>query len=216
MKKKFRNIFLVALVAITGVTATMYSCSKESILPNEQMSTKTTQPTPDDPILAKYCGEMSKKALISQRGHSIGNAYIYNNGKNLYVHLIADANTYFGNAYLELKENPEDFPLTIRNTPDYLHFSVVLDGLATSKSRKFVIPLEQVRNKKYFSAVVKYDNTRAGRYQYKAWVEGRAYPMSAEGQVVEIALQNCKARPHDFPEEHLAKPELIAIPRDRE
>lgn len=216
MKKKFRNIFLIALLAIIGVTATMYSCSKESMLPNDQKESELVDVKSMIPDLPKICGKVIEKKLYNGSGRSVGIAYIYNDKENLHVLLSALPGHYFREAYLHSAQREFNFPMNADGNPDFTQFDYTGTTSVFSNIRNIVVPIESIENNRFFSVVVQVRDSRNDIVKQRAWIEGHSFGETGEGKYFVHIINRCKADPVDFPAEVFDRPDPVSIPMDKD
>jgi hypothetical protein len=229
--KNFRNIILIALVAVAGFMITMYSCEKETIVPNagetpEMLELKTFLP---DPLPVTICGEVIRKKIVNANEETVGYAYMYNDAKKFYVIMQANDGNYFKDAFMATQADFNTFPLNSDGNPDFTNFRFKIEGKRLSNIRRFEIPLYRMKETKYISVMAQVRHERNADLEVKerAWVRGgRQYGESAEGSILIFNVQDCftdtvpadngKTPPIDVPVEGMAKPKPTSIPADKQ
>lgn len=225
--KNFRNIILIALVAVAGITITMYSCEKETIVPNtvetpEVLELKTFLP---DPLPVTICSEVTRKKIVNANKETVGYAYMYNDKKNFCVILHANEGNYFKDAYMATQPDFNTFPLNSDGNPDFTNFRYKIEGKRLSNIRRFEIPLDRMKKTKYISVMAQVRHERNADLEVKerAWVQGgRKYGDSSEGSILIFNVTDCitvdggKTPPIDVMEEETAKPAPVALPADKQ
>lgn len=225
--KNFRNIILIALTAVAGIAITMYSCEKETIVPNRSESTevlelKTFLP---DPLPVTICGEVMKKKIVNANKETVGYAYMYNDSEKFCVILHANDGNFFKDAYMATQADFNTFPLNSDGNPDFTNFRFKIEGKRLSNIRRFEVPIERMKETKYISVVaqVRHEKNADLEIKERAWVQGgRKYGESSEGSILIFNVTDClteaggKTPPIDLPEEELAKPAPVAVPADKQ
>jgi hypothetical protein len=207
--KNLRNLLIGAVVVVAGVAVTMYSCEKETITPADQLTGETVELKSVLPVEQDICSEIVKKKLVRASGREyVGEAYIYNDAENMYVLLHADKGTFFRDAYLDAQESMEDFPMNSHGNMAFTDFDYKIDGTPMSNVRRFVLPLNKIKGKKYFSAVVQVRSTRYNDVKERAWIQGRLVGGDEKGHAFIYDVEFCKTTPIDLPAENVkpAKP----------
>jgi hypothetical protein len=228
--KSLRTFILIALVAVAGISVTMYSCEKETIVPNtgetpELLELKTFLP---DPLPVTICGEVIKKKIVNANKEIVGYAYMYNDAKKFNVILNATDGNYFKDAYMATQADFNTFPMNSEGNPDFTNFRFKIEGKRLSNIRRFEIPIDRMKETKYISIMTQVRHERNADLEIKerAWVHGgRKYGESSEGSILIFNVEDCftdtvsgngKTPPIDVPAEGTAKPTPTAIPADKQ
>lgn len=209
-KKNLRTILIVAVLAVAGIAMTMYSCEKETIVPNstddvtvEEVDLKSIIPN----VSMGVCGEIENKNILDANRRIVGKSYIYNDKDNFVVLLTAKRGYYFGNAYLHEAGRVMGFPLNENGDPDYIAFKHRIDAQPFCNYRKFVIPASAIKDKNLISAVTQVIYNNNGREKGLGWIDGTLYGNTKKGRYFEYELKACKPNPMPGSEDAVVKKE---------
>ncbi|TNF49428.1 MAG: hypothetical protein EP305_02855 [Bacteroidetes bacterium] len=189
MKKNVRMLILSAVLLTGVVGVTMYSCEKETIVPNANtLATKTIGIDGYLPDIKQICGKVQNIDLVDANlGRSVGRAYVYNDKKNFFILLHTNEEIYMKTAYLDAQTSIEEIPQSgggfIMND-----FTYNVGDLPATNIRRFKIPISEVLGKEYLACAVKlYSRTDPSRKGY-AWVKGKSV---GSGMVFRYNMQEC-------------------------
>jgi hypothetical protein len=182
--KNLKNLLIGAVVVIAGVTITMYSCEKQDITPNSELTGENLELKSILPQPQNICSDIVKHKIVIGKNERVGEAYIYNDAKNVNIILFAEKGTYFKNAYLDIESDWNSFPMDSKGEPAMSDFAYSIEGKDLSNVRRFSIPIEKMGGTKYFSAVVQVRNEKYDAIHSRAWVHGgRTFGESKEGLI---------------------------------
>ena len=203
MKKNVRIMILSAVMLTGAVGVTMYSCEKETIVPNANaVATKTIGIDGYLPDIKQICGKVQDLDLVDANlGRSVGRAYVYNDKKNFFILLHTNEEIYMKTAYLDAQTSIEEIPQSgegfILND-----FTYNVGGLPATNIRRFKIPIKEVLGKEYLACAVKlYSRTDPSRKGY-AWVKGRRI---GSGMVFRYNMQECLSDNPVGTEDHIVE-----------
>jgi len=217
--KNLKNLLIGAVVVVAGVSVTMYSCEKDNIAPTEEVTGEVQDLKSILPNPQGICSEVVKHKIVRNNKEKVGDAYMYNNAENFYMILFAEEGHFFRDAYLDLENSFESFPLNSDGNPAFTSFDYQITGKPLSNVRRFEIPIEKMNDAKYMSAVVQVRHTRYTDVKERAWVHGgRTYGDSQEGRIFIYNVEDCstpdaedgKTPPIDVPAEEVKTPKLPA------
>lgn len=189
MKKNVRIMILSAVMLTGAVGVTMYSCEKETIVPNNNAeAVKTIGIDGYIPDVSQICGKVQNIDLIDANlGRAVGRAYVYNDKKNFYILLHTNDEIYMKTAYLDAQTSIEEIP---QSGGGFLmsDFTYNVGGFPATDVRRFKVPIREVLGKEYLACAVKlYSRTDPSRKGY-AWVKGKSV---GSGMVFKYNMQEC-------------------------
>lgn len=196
MKKSNVKYFLILAVAALGIGAvSMYSCEKETILPNEENLTKVDIDLKTEmPVASSICGEMIQQTIVKADGKVVGEAYYYNDTKYFYVILSTGRGYYMQDAYMDIQNDTRSFPTDKDGNPHVSEFKYSITGNPLSNVRKFRVDLSEMQGKSYISVTAQIRNFLKGKFVGKyerAWIEGRAYGTTEKGRMFLYTKSAC-------------------------
>lgn len=178
MKKSNFKFFLLATVVSAGVVAaSVYSCEKEEIIPNE--TTKNAESA--DGFVTEpngVCGVILEKDIVDQQHKTVGQALIYNDTKYFYVVMSSYKSYEFTDVYMQIDDKYGDFPLDESGNPLLKEFEYSITGQPASHARKFKIPLTEMSGVSHLSVGAKVKMVMEGSTNTKpitVWVDGKFY-----------------------------------------
>ena len=217
--KNVRNLLIGAVVIVAGVAVTMYSCEKENITPTEEVTGEVQELKSILPHPQEICSEVINHKIVRNNKEKVGEAYMYNNAENFYLILFANEGHFFRDAYLDLENSYETFPLNSDGNPAFTSFDYQVTGKPLSNVRRFEIPIEKMNDAKYMSAVVQVRHSRYNGVKERAWVHGgRTYGDSQKGRIFIYNVEDCsqpepeggKTPPAQLPAEEIKTPKIPA------
>lgn len=197
MKRSNVKMLLFAAVAALGVTAvSMYSCEKETIVPNQELSEKASDK--NLPVQGSICGKIVEKSLIDEKGRKVGTALFYNDTKYFYAHVTTEKNYLMENTYMHVCKDFSELPLSDKNVPMIENFNNSITGQGASPVRKIRVPLRDMSGQSFVAfatELVKVSNNSAEKTRvHYAWVEGKHFGVSGSGNVIiykkNVCLEN--------------------------
>lgn len=181
---------------VLGVLLFFISCEKESVAPEtSQNNVYGEKETEDFKMFPDYCGELMKKDIFSQDGHKVGDAYLFNDTKYLYVRLVASDLHLFHYVYL-FAGKQGTVPVDQNKNPLFKEFPYKIEVDNLTKSRRLMIPLSElpimmdvslmVETKKETQAIT----IPRSRFQH-GWVESRYYGNGFSGKIFSYERRFC-------------------------
>jgi hypothetical protein len=181
---------------ILGVLLFFISCEKETIAPeSSQRNVYNEKEAEDVKLFPEYCGELMKKSIFLKDGVKVGDAYLFNDTKFLYVRLVASDQRLFHYAYLFAGDGSM-VPLDQNKNPLFKAFPYKMEADNLTEVRRFMIPLSELPEIMDISLMVEVSmvaqsiKTVQGRFQ-QAWVEGRNYGYSSFGKMLSYERRSC-------------------------
>jgi hypothetical protein len=200
MKKNMKYVFLTGLVALGVAAVSVYSCEKETIVPNTESTSKKPEVLPAGDI----CGKMMNKSIVKFHnmesdaiGKVYGEALIYNDTKYFYVELKSnDKNIYLTDAYMEIAKSPATIPTGEDMDAVLRQFKYHILNRPAAISRKFRVPLNELRNFNLIAVATKFKHMNNGSAESKdsgiLWISGDRINNSSEGFAFDYKKQVCE------------------------
>ena len=217
MKKNVRNMLIgVAAVAI-GVSVTVYSCEKEQITPSSGVTGETLELKSVMPRASKICSEIVTKRMYRQGTKEfVGTAYLYNDPEHFYVLLFAEKGHYFKDAYMTSGASYKDFPFNSDGNLAFTDFKYSITSEPLSNVRRFIIPIGDIKDKKFMSVMAQVRHSNYADFKQRAWVAGRYLGSDQAGQGFVHEVELCKTEPTGLPAQEVAQPAPTSLPADKE
>lgn len=183
-KPNFKYLIFAAIVCIGVVVVSVYSCEKETIIPNES-SRNSTGTDGFISIPGEICGEITQRAILNSKNQNVGKALIYNDTKDFYLVLNANSEYNFTNVYMHIADKFGDFPVDLDGNPILDEFEYSITDKPMSNARKFKIPLTEIAGYSHVSVAAQLVNAQNGQKVEKiniVWVEGKFYGTDKSGR----------------------------------
>jgi hypothetical protein len=166
----------ISFIATCGL---LLSCEKETIIPEQKNTNRSNEEVNMPEELERprqICGPVKKKDLLANGRRDIGDVYIFNDTKYLYVNAIADNYNLFKNAYLYTGSKSE-IPETREGDLNYQMFTHTQETLSYERRRTFKIPLSGLPGRFIVSLMVetKAEKAQDIDYIFHSWADGHPY-----------------------------------------
>jgi hypothetical protein len=145
-KTKVLKVVMLTVITFILTLGILISCDKEDVMPLADTHTSSNEvsiehiqefPTTD------LCGTVISKRLMVSKTKIVGNAFVFNDRKYLYVKALVNDGNMFHNAYMYVGRK-ENIPMTPGNDPDYKLFDYRIENVGYAKSRMFKVPLRDL------------------------------------------------------------------------
>lgn len=181
---------------ILGVLLFFISCEKEAVAPETNQSNLLSQKEAEDvKMFPDYCGDLMKKSILLEDGRKVGDAYLFNDTKYLYVRLVTSDQHLFHYVYL-FAGKPGTVPLDQEEIPLFKEFPYKIEVDNLTKARRFMIPLGELPVRMDISLMAEMKKEAQpitiprSRFQH-AWVEGRYYGNGLFGKIFSYERKFC-------------------------
>lgn len=202
-KSNWKNLLLVIGISSVATCGLLLSCEKETIKPEENYMNKSSQGAEMPQELFRplqICGTIQKKDIVVGERKDIGDMYIFNDTKYLYVHAIADDRFLLKNAYL-FTGLREEIPETAEGNLNYELFTHTQEALSYARSRHFKVPLSELHGKFLVSLMVetKPVNAQSSAFNFNSWADGYTYGVTPNkiGRIFTYIKGVCESIDHD-------------------
>lgn len=210
MKNSKLKYVLLASLAAVGITAvSVYSCEKEVISPNNEISADTERMASElkftigDPTT--ICGNVSENYLITDEGMKVGKAFYYNDAHFFYLTMMTVRGYYMGAANMHIMRSPSEFPLNDQKEPAVIQFEYRIDAPGLTNKRQFKVPMKDLVDLNYIAATVGVrilkSDAEAKDIEFKPeipdnmirlWVDGRAQGANRKGRIFTFERTRCE------------------------
>ena len=210
MKSSKLKYMLFASLAAVGITAvSVYSCEKEVITPNNEISADTERVASElkftigDPTTV--CGNLSEEYLITNEGKKVGKAFYYNDAHFFYLTMMTVRGYYMGGANMHIMRSPSEFPLNDQKIPAIGQFEYMIDAPGLTNTRNFKVPISDLVDVNYIAATVAVRMMKGGAEakdieftaetpdnMIRLWVDGRAQGANKHGRIFTFEKTTCE------------------------
>jgi hypothetical protein len=211
MKTAKLKYTLLAGLAVIGITVlSVYSCEKETIQPNNEISANTERSadnlkfTLTDP--STVCGNVSEEYLITNEGKKVGKAFFWNDAHSFHLTMLTVRGFMMGGANMHIMQSPNEFPLTADQIPAIGKFEYQIDAPGFTNIREFVVPMKDLVDRNYIAATVAVRIVKSGSDEknvdmddvdlpdgyLRLWVNGRSQGVNRHGKIFVFDRTRCE------------------------
>lgn len=176
----WKRVSLMLFISVITGLGFLISCEKENIRPVGAQELKTHPELPAELLpLPLICGEIAHRNLILEDNRKVGDVYLLNDRKYLYVHVLARDGIRLRNAFL-FTGKMEAIPLSESMDPLISSFPYSISTNEFSTVKRFKIDLRNLSDKFIVSLMVQTTKRKISesenlmRYN-NAWADGKLY-----------------------------------------